>query len=112
MLEGRIGGRPVPVLEAGRDVDDVAGPELTSGLAPGLVPTPAADDDEWMCQLLRQPGSPLPHFITDAPSFSAPVPGRVIVPIRDAAAHATFYLLVRTDCRQEAENLFDWVSRQ
>ncbi len=66
----------------------------------------------WMCQLLRQPGSPLPHFITDAPSFSAPVPGRVIVPIRDAAAHTTFYLLARTDCRQEAENLFDWVSRQ
>ena len=65
-----------------------------------------------MCQLLRQPGSPLPHFITDAPSFSAPVPGRVIVPIRDAAAHSTFYLLVRTDCRQEAENLFDWVSWQ
>ena len=40
-----------------------------------------------------------------------PSAGRVIVPIRDAAAHATFYLLARTDCRQEAENLFDWVSR-
>ena len=56
--------------------------------------------------------SSLPHFITDAPFFSDAVPGRVIVPIRDTAAHATFYLLARAGCRQEAENLFDWVSRQ
>ena len=56
--------------------------------------------------------SPLPHFVTDAPFFSDAAPERVVVPIRDTAAHATFYLLVRTDCRQEAENLFDWVSRQ
>ena len=56
--------------------------------------------------------SPLPHFITDAPSFSDAVPDRVIVPIRDTAAHATFHLLARAGCRQEAENLFDWVSRQ
>ena len=56
--------------------------------------------------------SPLPHFITDAPSFAASVPDRVIVSIRDTAAHATFYLLARTGGRREAENLFDWVSRQ
>ena len=56
--------------------------------------------------------SPLPHFITDAPSFSDAAPDRVIVPIRDTAAHATFHLLARAGCRQEAENLFDWVSRQ
>ena len=57
----------------------------------------------------------LPFFITDAPSFSdfsTSASGRAVVPIRDTAAHATFYLLARTDCRQEAENLFDWVSRQ
>ena len=56
----------------------------------------------------------LPFFITDAPSFSdfsTSASGRAVVPIRDTAAHATFYLLARTDCRQEAENLFDWVSR-
>lgn len=56
--------------------------------------------------------SPLPHFVTDAPFFSDAAPERVVVPIRDTAAHATFYLLARAGCRQEAENLFDWVSRQ
>ena len=34
------------------------------------------------------------------------------LPIRDTVAHAIFYLLARAGCRQEAENLFDWVSRQ
>ena len=56
--------------------------------------------------------SPLPHFVTDAPFFSDAAPERVVVPIRDTAAHATFYLLARAGCRQEAENLFGWVSRQ
>lgn len=46
--------------------------------------------------------SSLPHFITDAPFFADAVPGRVIVPIRDTAAHATFFLLARAGCRQES----------
>ena len=53
--------------------------------------------------------SPLPHFITDAPSFSDAVPDRVIVPIRDTAAHATFHLLARADGRPEAADVFEWV---
>ncbi|MFC2624631.1 MAG: LysR family transcriptional regulator [Propionibacterium acidifaciens] len=56
--------------------------------------------------------SALPYFVTDAPSLSAPAPGRVVVPIRDAMAHATFYLLARTGGRQETTDVFDWVSRQ
>ena len=57
--------------------------------------------------------SPLSYFVTDAPSFadfSSSVPDRAVVPIRDTVAHATFYLLVRSEGRQEAVDLFDWVS--
>jgi len=52
------------------------------------------------------------YFVTDAPSLSAPRQGRVVVPIRDAMAHATFYLLALADGRREATDVFDWVSRQ
>lgn len=58
-------------------------------------------------QLARS--SSLPHFVTDAPSLSAPMPGRTVVPIRDAMAHATFHLLVRDGGRREADEVFDWV---
>ncbi|MBE6482943.1 MAG: LysR family transcriptional regulator [Actinomyces ruminicola] len=58
-------------------------------------------------QLARS--SSLPHFVTDAPALSAPGPDRVVVPIRDAMAHATFYLLLRPGGRGEAEAVFDWV---
>ncbi|WP_257210910.1 LysR family transcriptional regulator [Actinomyces ruminis] len=58
-------------------------------------------------QLTRS--SSLPHFITDAPALSAPGPDRVVVPIRDAMAHATFYLLLRSGGRSEAADVFDWV---
>ena len=53
--------------------------------------------------------SSLPHFVTDAPSLAAPAPGRTVVPIRDAMAHATFHLLVRDGGRREADEVFDWV---
>ncbi|MDU0348006.1 LysR family transcriptional regulator [Actinomyces sp. MRS3W] len=54
----------------------------------------------------------MPYFVTDAPSLAVPRPGRVVVPIRDAMAHATFYLLHRPDGRREAERIFDWVRHQ
>ena len=52
------------------------------------------------------------YFVTDAPSLSASRPGRVVVPIRDAMAHATYYLLDRLGSRQEAADVFDWVRRR
>lgn len=61
-------------------------------------------------QLVRS--SPLPHFTTDAPALSAPASGRVVVPISDAMAHATFCLLLRHDGRSEAAEVFDWVRSQ
>ncbi|MBW3067906.1 LysR family transcriptional regulator [Actinomyces sp. 594] len=64
------------------------------------------EDRDVFAQLARS--SPLPHFVTDAPALSAPAPGRVVVPIRDAMAHATFYLLLRPGGRSEAEAVFDW----
>ncbi|WP_237564136.1 LysR family transcriptional regulator [Actinomyces sp. 432] len=64
------------------------------------------EDRDVFAQLARS--SLLPHFVTDAPALSAPAPGRVVVPIRDAMAHATFYLLLRPGGRSEAEAVFDW----
>lgn len=53
--------------------------------------------------------SPLPHFVSDAPALSALASDRVVVPIRDAMAHATFFLLLRPGGRSEATDVFDWV---
>lgn len=52
-----------------------------------------------------------PHcvFTTDAPYLDAQVPGRVVVPVDEAWAHLTFWLVVRADARGETRQLFDWV---
>lgn len=52
----------------------------------------------------------LPYFVTDVPSLRTNIPsGRVIVPLRDTSAHATYYLLARETGREEATAAFDWV---
>lgn len=57
--------------------------------------------------------SALPYFVTDVPSLRANVTeDRVIVPLRDTSAHATYFLLVRQDARDEALRAFDWVKEQ
>lgn len=56
------------------------------------------------------PSTPLIYFVTDVPSLrSAVPPGRVVVPLRDAAAHATYYLLVAHDANDQAQQIFNWV---
>lgn len=56
------------------------------------------------------PTTPLIYFVTDVPSLREAVPqGRTVVPLRDAAAHATYYLLAKDTARQEALDIFDWV---
>lgn len=53
------------------------------------------------------------YFVTDAPSLSNNVPpGRVVVPLRDNDAHATYYLLSREGARPEVSDAFDWVRQQ
>lgn len=59
------------------------------------------------------PTTPLIYFVTDVPSLREAVPaGRTVVPLRDAAAHATYYLLARDGARSEALQIFDWVRQQ
>ena len=55
----------------------------------------------------------LPFFASDAPQNDVgALEGKVVVPLRDAAAHATFYLLVNEAARPEAQAAFDWVAAQ
>ncbi|MDU6151634.1 MAG: LysR family transcriptional regulator [Actinomyces urogenitalis] len=51
----------------------------------------------------------LAYFVTDAPSLAGVPAGRVVVPIRDTSAHATFYLVCHEEARPEAEEVFAWV---
>lgn len=51
-------------------------------------------------------------FTSDAPSLVRPIKGRRIIPLRDTAAHATFYLLMNQNARAEAQDIFEWVSSQ
>lgn len=53
--------------------------------------------------------SDLPYFVTDAAGEGdvTPPAGRVVVPLRDTSAHATFYLLVSDAAPAEAQQAFD-----
>lgn len=51
------------------------------------------------------------YFVSDAPQNAiGELKGKVVVPLRDATAHATFYLLVSDSARPEACAAFDWVA--
>ena len=45
------------------------------------------------------------HFTTDAPQNSSPMSGRVAVPISDAEAHATFYLVAFKDAPERVREI-------
>lgn len=52
-----------------------------------------------------------PHctFVTDAPYMeNDPVPGRAVVPLEDAEARVTFWLVARVNATGLAVRLFDW----
>lgn len=48
-------------------------------------------------------------FTTDAPQNQRDVPGRVRVPITDASAHATFYLVAHVQAPERIAQIVDWV---
>lgn len=50
-------------------------------------------------------------FTTDAPENEGDVPGRVAVPIVDADAHATYFLVAPTDASQRVLDVVDWVEK-
>lgn len=62
------------------------------------------------------PRTRLPFFVSDAPALAGDrqeLAGRAIVPIADAAAHATFYLLgrgLRDGGSREVGEVLDWVA--
>ena len=64
-------------------------------------------DREVFSQLVRS----TPHcaFTTDAPYLDGTAPGRAVVPIDDAMAHAAFYLVCRADADGLPLRLFEWV---
>lgn len=64
-------------------------------------------DREVFSQLVRT--SNLLSFTTDAPRNSRPVPGRVAVPLTDASASATFYLVTRREASQQVVEMAEWV---
>ena len=53
--------------------------------------------------------TPLLYFASDVPALAVETPGRVLVPLSDAEAGATYYLLAREDARDEAQAAFSWV---
>lgn len=53
--------------------------------------------------------SPLLGFVTDAAYLSGEMAGRVVVPLNEADAKISFYLLVNIDGPKHALELFDWV---
>ena len=58
------------------------------------------------------PTTKLLFFVSNVPALASRVPAnRVIVPLRDAAAHATYYLLVSENSSPELQNAFDWIRK-
>lgn len=56
------------------------------------------------------PTTKLLYFVSDMPLLASHVPSnRVVIPLRDAAAHAMYYLLVREKSDQIIQNVFDWI---
>lgn len=68
------------------------------------------DDQNVFFQLAAS--TPYCTFITDAPYLGDAPPGRVVVPIEDEEAHASFWLVVRADARGIVRGLFGWAQRQ
>lgn len=56
MGHGGFGRRPVPVLFAGREPDDIAGAYLLDGSALALHAATAGDDDQSLPERMRVPG--------------------------------------------------------
>ena len=64
-------------------------------------------DREVFIQLVES--SDLLAFTTDAVQNQGIIPGRVAVPIRDASAHATFYLIALKDASERVRDIISWI---
>lgn len=51
-------------------------------------------------------------FTTDAPENDGVAEGRVSIPLVDAAAHATYFLVCQTDAAESVQDIMRWVERQ
>ncbi|MBQ9043446.1 MAG: LysR family transcriptional regulator [Eggerthellaceae bacterium] len=64
-------------------------------------------DREVFIQLLHS--SDLLGFTTDAPQNRGSVEGRIPIPIQDASAHATFYLVALKDAPERVSEIVTWI---
>lgn len=64
-------------------------------------------DREVFLQLVQSSG--ILCFTSDAPQNRGEIDGRVAVPISDAKAHATFYLVVLKNAPERVREIADWV---
>lgn len=67
------------------------------------------DDRVVFSQLMNS--TDIPCFTTDAPENEGEVPGRVTVPIVDADAHATYFLVAPADAPQQVPDVLSWEER-
>lgn len=67
------------------------------------------DDRVVFTQLMNS--SDMLCFTTDAPENAGATPNRVAVPIVDADAHATYFLVAQTDAPQSVLDVLDWVQK-
>lgn len=51
-------------------------------------------------------------FTTDAPENDGVAEGRISVPLVDAAAHATYFLVCQADAAESVQDIMHWVERQ
>lgn len=68
------------------------------------------EEREVFFQMLRS--SDLLAFTSNAPENTGAIEGRVVVPIADADAHATFFLIGYTDAEGRVAEILDWVDEQ
>lgn len=66
-------------------------------------------DGNVLAQLIRT--TDVLGFVTDVSEFSHVNDGRVAVPIQDADAHATFYVVAMVDAPQPVRDIVDAVKR-
>ncbi|MBQ6491886.1 MAG: LysR family transcriptional regulator [Atopobiaceae bacterium] len=83
--------------------------EVYEGSIPGVQSIRQADREVFL-QLVKS--SDLLCFTTDAPQHRGGIEGRVAVPISDASAHATFFLVALREAVPRVGEIVDWVERE
>lgn len=71
MGHGGVRRRTVPMFDASRDPDDIAGVHFLRGLAPHLDPTAPLGDDQRLTEQMRMPGRACAGFEGDGRATTA-----------------------------------------